>query len=85
MTNQQIISLLPSGAQTRIAEQVGVSRQAVSKALNGLLKGAKAERIVREAKQQAEAAQRGREAFKLRDKIARMTDDELLKRVAIRG
>ncbi|KAA9333426.1 hypothetical protein F0P96_10680 [Hymenobacter busanensis] len=78
MTNEEITNLLPSGAQTRIAKQVGVSKQAVSKALQGKLKGAKADRILKEATEQAQQEARRQRAAAERARLVSMTDEELL-------
>lgn len=78
MTNEQITALLPSGSQTRIARQVGVSKQAVSKVLQGKLHGAKAERIMKEARALAECQDRLNRAAAGRKWLASLTDDEFL-------
>lgn len=78
MTIKEIIPFLPSGTQTRIAAQVGVSKQAVNKALHGQLRGAKSERIIKEAQAVYTEHQRTQEAAALRRKITAMTDGELL-------
>jgi hypothetical protein len=79
MTNQEIQALLPIGAQTRLAHQIGISKQAVSKALNGKMQGAKATRVIKEA--ELLAIQNGRviRAGSERRRISEMTDDELLR------
>ena len=78
MITSEIVSLLPPGAQTRIARRVGVSKQAVNKALQGKLGGMKAVRIIKEAEIEVIQQQRLNRAKQERARIAALSDDELL-------
>ncbi len=78
MTIKEMLPYLPSGTQTRIAQKVGVSKQAVSKALHGLMGGVKAKEIIAEAQAAYVQHMRLKKAVALRAKIALMTNDELL-------